>query len=621
MAKHNQAWHSEDTTCGITYGSSSLTTTIKENYETDQVITGLATNVNVLIKMFTESQTKKVNVVEEVQPISNEDFEEANYVNNSQGGYQSQQYQGQGQQNQWRPHPQGQGNQQWRNDQGSSSDSKLESMLERVQNQEKSDTSMRNMTELVGSHTASIQKLEMQMRDLSREQNLKQKKTLPRDTIANPKGNGSGPTSHIMAVTTRSGKVLQGGSEQVIEVEEYEHEVEVEDPSVVEVEKVTEELKVQEKNREEVKEKVKETPKILPPIPRPPPPFPQILARKFDDRKLEKFYNILKQLSMNIPFAEAFQEMPGFAKYLKDLITKKRTTNNEVVNVTHRVSSIIATSTVQKKEDPGAFTIPCTIGAHDFAGALCDNRASINLMSLAIYKQAGLGMPRPTSMRLQMADRSIKRPMGIVDVVLVKVGKFHLPTDFNEIKFRANDEEVTFQASKGMKLPHEYEIISVIDVVDEVEDAVEMKMEEQYLSEALGDILVNFDGEDMDGYMESVNALEGLGSYTYVPAKLSLDLENRATPPAKPSIIGPPQLELKPLPPHLRYKFLGSNNTLPVIVSSLLNDVQVEQLLEVLKEHRQDIRWTIADIQGIPAGICEHKIQLENETKPIVEHQ
>nr|XP_016498592.1 PREDICTED: uncharacterized protein LOC107817304 [Nicotiana tabacum] len=183
--------------------------------------------------------------------------------------------------------------------------------------------------------------------------------------------------------------------------------------------------------------------------------------------------------------------MPDFAKYLKDLITKKKTTKNGV------------------KEDPGAFIIPCTIGAHDFARALCDNGDSINLMPLAIYKQAGLVMLRPTSIRLQMVDRSIKRLVGIVDDVLVKVGEFHLHADFvildcavdkeiliilgrpflargrelmdseqNEIKFCVNDEEVTFQESKGMKLPHEYESISVIDVVDEVEDAVEIKMEE-----------------------------------------------------------------------------------------------------------------------------------------------
>nr|XP_016484033.1 PREDICTED: uncharacterized protein LOC107804628 [Nicotiana tabacum] len=402
------------------------------------------------------------------------------------------------------------------------------------------------MTELVGSHTASIKKLEMQMRHLSREQNPKQKGTLPSDTITNPKGSRSGPTSHIMAITTRSGKVLQGGSEQVVEVEESKHEALVEEPSVVEVEK----------------------------------------------------------LSVNIPFVEAFQEMSGFAKYLKDFITKKRTTKNEVVNVTHQVISITATSTVQKKKDLGAFTIPYPIRTHDFARALCDNGASINLMPLVIYKQVGLGMPRPTSMRLQMVDRSINKPVGIVDDVLVKVGKFHLPTDFvildcavdkeipiilgrpfltkrralmdserNEIKFCVNDKEVTFQASKDMKLPHEYESISVIDVVDEVEDAVEMKMEEQCLGEVLAAILVNFDGEDMDGYMELVNALDGLGSYTYAPAKLSLDLENRATPPAKPSIIEPLQLELKPLPPQLRYKYFGLNDTLPVIISSLFNDV------------------------------------------------
>ncbi|XP_070017469.1 uncharacterized protein [Nicotiana sylvestris] len=531
--------------------------------------------------MFTESQTKKVNVVEDVKPLSNEDFEEANYVNNSQGGYQRQQYQCQGQQNQWRPHPQGQGNQHWSNDQGgsnqgnwnnnnnfpnwssnpylppngqysnqgSSSESKLEGMLEWVlQNQEKSDTSMRNMTELVGSHTTSIQKLEMQMRDLSREQNPKQKGTLPSDIIANPKGSGSGPTSHVMAITTWSGKVLQGGSEHVVEIEESDHEVEVDEPRVVEIEKVPEKLKVQQENRDEVKEKVKETPKTLPPIPRPPPPFPQRLARKIDDRKLEKFYDILKKLSVNIPFVEAFQEIPGFAKYLKDLITKKRTTKNEVVNVTHRVSSIIATSTVQKKEDPGAFTIPCTIGAHNFARALCDNGSSINLMPLAIYKQVGL------------VDKMIPIIFGRP---FLDTGRALMDLERNEIKFRVNDEEVTFQESNGMKLPHEYESISVIDVVDEVEDAVEMKMEEQCLGEALAAILVNFDGEDMEGYMESVNALEGLGSCTYAP---------------------------------------------------------VEQLLEVLKEHRQAIGWTIVDIRGIPPRICKHKIQLENETKPSVEH-
>ncbi|XP_070014947.1 uncharacterized protein [Nicotiana sylvestris] len=283
MAKHNQAWHSEDTTRGISYGSASLSNLIKENQERYQVIVGLARNVNVLTKMFTENQTKKVNAVEDVQPILDENFEEENYINNPQGGYQRQPYHGQGQQSQWRPNPQGQGNQQWRNDQGNShqgnwnnnnnfvsrssnpyvptkghyanqglsSESKIESMLERVlQNQEKSDASMRNMTEVVGSHTTSIQKLEMQMRDLSREQNPKQKWQLPSDSIANPKSGRSGSTSHVMAITTRSGKVLPGDIEQEVVGEEAEQEVEAEEQGVVEVERVPEKEKVQEVNKE-----------------------------------------------------------------------------------------------------------------------------------------------------------------------------------------------------------------------------------------------------------------------------------------------------------------------------------------------------------------------------------
>ncbi|XP_019258410.1 PREDICTED: uncharacterized protein LOC109236669 [Nicotiana attenuata] len=229
MAKHNQAWHSEDTNGGIPYGNPSLTIMIKANQEKDQVIAGLATNVNVLTKMFTESQAKKVNMVEDVQPISNEDFEDANYVNNSQGGSSTQgnlsnnnnNFSNRGSKTYVSPKGQYSNSPHWK--ESSSSDSKLENMLERVlQNQERSDTSMKNMIELVGSHTVSIQKLEMQMRDLSREQNPKQKGTLPSDTITNPKGSGSGPTSHCMAITTRSGKILQGENELVVEVEDSE---------------------------------------------------------------------------------------------------------------------------------------------------------------------------------------------------------------------------------------------------------------------------------------------------------------------------------------------------------------------------------------------------------------
>ncbi|XP_059306337.1 uncharacterized protein LOC132057754 [Lycium ferocissimum] len=152
--------------------------------------------------------------------------------------------------------------------------------------------------------------------------------------------------------------------------------------------------------------------------------------KKTEDAKCQMFYDQLKQLLMSILFLDAFQEMPGFVNYLKELLTKKRPIKHVTVSLTHRVSSIISTTSVQKIEDPGSFTIPCSVGHHDFARALCDNGANIDLMPLAIYKESGLGMPRPTTMRLQNADRSIKRLIGVVDDVLIRVGEFLLPVDF-----------------------------------------------------------------------------------------------------------------------------------------------------------------------------------------------
>ena len=88
------------------------------------------------------------------------------------------------------------------------------------------------------------------------------------------------------------------------------------------------------------------------------------------------------------------------------------------------ISAIATRSLIQKKEDLGAFTIPCTVGSLHFAKALCDLGASINLMPLSIYKKLGLGDPKPTAMRLLMTDRTLKRPIGILHDVLVKVESF-----------------------------------------------------------------------------------------------------------------------------------------------------------------------------------------------------
>jgi hypothetical protein len=84
----------------------------------------------------------------------------------------------------------------------------------------------------------------------------------------------------------------------------------------------------------------------------------------------------------------------------------------------------------------------------------------------------------------------------------------------------------------------------------------------------------------------------------------------------KPSLDEPPKLELKELPQHLKYAYLGENNTLPVIIASNLSKDQEAALLEVLATHRVAIGWTIADLRGISPSIVMHKIITTPEATP-----
>ena len=81
-------------------------------------------------------------------------------------------------------------------------------------------------------------------------------------------------------------------------------------------------------------------------------------------------------------------------------------------------------------QDPCRFTIPCTIGNHEFGKDLCDFGASINLLPLLVVRRLSLGELTPTTMSLQMVDKSMAQPEGILEDVLVKVGKFIFPVDF-----------------------------------------------------------------------------------------------------------------------------------------------------------------------------------------------
>ena len=96
-----------------------------------------------------------------------------------------------------------------------------------------------------------------------------------------------------------------------------------------------------------------------------------------------------------------------------------------------------------KAQGPRSFTIPCTIGNCHFDKVLCDLGASINLMPLLIMQKLGLEELKPTNVSLQLVDRSITYPRGIVEDVLVKVDKFIFPIDFIVLDME-EDHEVSF---------------------------------------------------------------------------------------------------------------------------------------------------------------------------------
>ncbi|KAK4715892.1 hypothetical protein R3W88_014230 [Solanum pinnatisectum] len=110
-----------------------------------------------------------------------------------------------------------------------------------------------------------------------------------------------------------------------------------------------------------------------------------------------------------------------------------------------------------------------------------------------------------------------------------------------------------------MKQPHAMNVVSVIAVFDEEE--IGETIEERMTVETLVAMMMNFEADFRSDYVETANALQGMGAHSYALKKLDLDLKNMPTPPAKSSIEEPPVLELKQLPSHLRYVFLGTNNT------------------------------------------------------------
>nr|GEV89195.1 reverse transcriptase domain-containing protein [Tanacetum cinerariifolium] len=330
--------------------------------------------------------------------------------------------------------------------------------------------------------------------------------------------------------------------------------------------------------------------------------------------------------------------------------------------------------------------------------ALGDLGASINLMPYFVWKKLSLLDLTPTCMTLELAGRSISKPVGVAEDVYIKVGSFHFLADFvvvdfdadprvplilersflktgsalinvfeGELTLRVGKEAITFNLDQTSRYSANYNDMTAIRI-----DVIDMACEE-YSQEVLGFSDVTASGNptpivsttsptltlfgDIDFLLfEEANAFLGLeddpdspeldpsyydpeGDIQMLKAILnsnpapSLPNHEQSVPSftnelkaceantIKSSVDEPPEVKLKDLPPHLKFAFLEGDNKLHVIIAKELGEEEIATLIKVLKPHKRVITWKLSDIQGINLEFCTHKILMEEDYKPTVQHQ
>nr|GEW41444.1 hypothetical protein [Tanacetum cinerariifolium] len=297
------------------------------------------------------------------------------------------------------------------------------------------------------------------------------------------------------------------------------------------------------------------------------PSLIRLKKQKKDDED-ERLLSIYKQIHINLPFLEAMIHMPNGAKVLKDLLSHKEKIEKAAssVKLSEECSAIIQKESALKRRDPGRFTLPCLIGPLAVKNPLADLGASINLMPHSLFQKLGISKLKPTKISIQLADRSIKYPIGVCENLLMKISKFIFPVDFVVFEI---DEDKLLPIILG---PFLAMLRAVIDV------------HEGKLSLRVGSETITFN------IGKSMKSKHSRDDYLYCAdhtAKLNIvgePLEWKAPKnQLKPSSVEPPQLELKELSEHLEYAFLQENNQLPVVISSALSSVKKTRLLEMLE--------------------------------------
>ena len=362
---------------------------------------------------------------------------------------------------------------------------------------------------------------------------------------------------------------------------------------------------------------------------------------------------MFSKVEINIPLIEAINQIPRYARFLKDLCTnKRRKKSKEQISLNENVSAMIQRRLPPKRADPGMFTIPCTIGNELFGKCMLDLGASINVLPYSIYLSLHLGPLKHAGLTIQLADRSCTKPKGLIEDVLVRVGELVFPADFyvlemegdaavdshpiilgrpfmmtaqtkidvsrGTLSMEIDGEIMHFNIFKAMRYPEEDVTVQTIDVIQDEVDEVQTRCSSDALAEILRES-INQEEESLALKGRLTETLEMLADSEQESDTQTATLCAADT--TLPSLTQAPKIELKPLPDHLKYTFLGENDTLPVIIKKGLALDQEVRLTEILRKHKQAIGWTLADIKGVSPAVCMHRILLEEGAKPTREAQ
>ncbi|KAJ9561834.1 hypothetical protein OSB04_006994 [Centaurea solstitialis] len=366
-------------------------------------------------------------------------------------------------------------------------------------------------------------------------------------------------------------------------------------------------------------------------------PYPARLRKEKKEAQYRKFIELIKQVNINVPLVDLIVGMPNYIKFIKELVTNKANLGTEGIAFLNAECLAILSDT-PKKGDPRSFTIPCYFGKSISCRALADLGASINLMPLSFYQKLGLGDLKSTQMTIQLVDRSIKYPVGIVEDILVQVDKFVFPADFVILDIR---DEVKVPLILVFSRPCLNTANTIIHVAERQlslgigEDGVTFSIDRaiSYVVSTAdidyGDDFNQSFGAELNNHLSETGEMEESFSIGFEKEEIpqegeddefeEIRQEDKVR--VKTSLEEPPNLELKDLPKHLEYQFLEGKNSLPGIISTLLKPDEKERLLEILKTHKKALAWKISDIPGISPSFCTHKTLMEDNFKPCVQKQ